>query len=51
MAFTPDSKTAYVVDDYCDLAPGAVTPIATATNKAGPSVTVGVYPRAMAITP
>jgi YVTN family beta-propeller protein len=39
--------TAYVVNDGS----GTVTPIATATDTAGPPITVGTFPRAIAITP
>ncbi len=41
--------TAYVVSGS-GLGPGAVTPIRTATNTAGPPITVGTGPDAIAIT-
>ena len=44
---TPDGKTAYVAN----AGSGTVTPIATATGTAGPPITVGSYPGAIAITP
>ena len=47
IAITPDGKTAYVANDGS----GTVTPIATATNTAGPPITVGSDPYAIAITP
>ncbi len=56
LAITPDGKTVYVananygclVDPNCS---GTVTPIDTATNTAGTPITVGTYPRVIAITP
>jgi DNA-binding beta-propeller fold protein YncE len=45
---TPDGKTAYVVVWG---EPGAVVPIATATNTAGPPIQVGDRPYAIAILP
>ena len=40
IAITPDGKTAYVANTGS----GTVTPIATATNTAGPPITVGSEP-------
>ena len=47
IAITPDGKTAYVANDGSD----TVTPINTATNTAGPLITTGTFPWAIAITP
>ena len=41
--------TAYVVSGRTGV-PGMVTPIRTATNTAGPPITVGIAPNAIAIT-
>jgi len=41
--------TAYVVSGGNGV-PGGVTPIRTATNTAGPPITVGIGPSAIAIT-
>ena len=41
--------TAYVVSGRIGV-PGLVTPIRTATNTAGPPITVGIAPNAIAIT-
>ena len=43
----PDGKTAYVANNGA----GTVTPIRTATNTPGPPITVGRFPRVIAITP
>ena len=47
IAITPNGNTAYVVNRGSD----TVTPIQTATNKAGKAITVGKNPGAIAITP
>jgi hyaluronoglucosaminidase len=44
---TPDSKTVYAASPTSN----KVTPISTATNRAGKPITVGMEPYAMAITP
>lgn len=44
---TPDSKTVYAASP----AASTVTPISTATNRAGKSITVGRFPYYLAITP
>jgi hyaluronoglucosaminidase len=46
-ATRPGTATAYVVN----AGSGTVTPIATATNRAGPAIKVGDNPHAIAITP
>ncbi len=46
IVFTPAGKTAYVVGP-----PDVVTPINTATNKAGRPIKVGRGPDCLAITP
>jgi len=43
----PRPVTAYVTNEFSD----SVTPIRTATNTAGTSITVGSFPAAIAITP
>ncbi|HEX3961950.1 MAG TPA: hypothetical protein VHZ03_35865 [Trebonia sp.] len=45
IAITPNGATAYVLNS------DSVTPISTRTNKAGPPITVGYDPKAIAITP
>jgi YVTN family beta-propeller protein len=45
--FDPDGATAYVTS----FGNNTVTPISTATNKAGAVITVGQGPNAIAITP
>ncbi len=47
IAITPDGKTAYVANSGSD----TVTPISTATNKAGKAITIGKDPAYIAITP
>ncbi len=47
IVFTPDSRTAYVVNQGS----GTVTPINMATNKAGKPIKVGFGPLSLAITP
>ena len=44
---SPGTGTAYVANTLS----GMVTPIATATNTAGPPIPVGLYPGPIAITP
>jgi YVTN family beta-propeller protein len=44
---TPDSKTVYAANATTN----SVTPISTATNRAGKSIKVGMEPYSMAITP
>jgi DNA-binding beta-propeller fold protein YncE len=52
IAFTPDSKKAYVTNDGIGERLGnTVTPISTATGKAGKPIKVGQFPEAIAITP
>jgi len=60
ITITPDGRTAYVISEpegnegggpACTGPPGAVTPIATATNTAGKPVKVGCIPVAAAVTP
>lgn len=60
ITITPDGRTAYVISEpegnegggpVCTGPPGAVTPIATATNTAGKPVKVGCIPLAAAVTP
>ena len=46
MAITPNGKTAYAASSA-----DTVTPIRTASNKAGKAIKVGKYPAAIAITP
>ena len=46
-ATRPGTATAYVVN----AGSGTVTPISTATNKAGPAIRTGKIPFAIAITP
>ena len=48
IAFTPDGKTAYVVNETTV---GAVTPISVATGKAGLPIRVGAWPDGIAISP
>jgi YVTN family beta-propeller protein len=48
IAVTPDGKTAYVVIVGH---PGAVVPIATATNTPGPPIEIGNHPDGIVITP
>jgi YVTN family beta-propeller protein len=47
IAITPDGRTAYVASFNS----GTVTPISTATNKAGHAIRTGKTPVAIAITP
>ena len=47
LAITPNGRTLYVVNGDA----GTVTPVSTATNKAGRSVKVGLEPVAVAIVP
>jgi hyaluronoglucosaminidase len=47
IAIAPDGKTAYVANWDA----GTMTPISTATNKAGPAIRTGKTPVAIAITP
>jgi YVTN family beta-propeller protein len=47
IAITPDGKTAYVTNNDSE----TVTPIATATNTAGPPIAAGHEPYDIAITP
>ena len=47
IAITPNGKTAYVAN----LNSGTVTPILTATGKAGNAITVGYSPDYITITP
>lgn len=56
IAFTPDSKTAYLVDapfpgSSAPYIPGYVIPITIATNTPGPSIPVGHDSGAIVITP
>jgi YVTN family beta-propeller protein len=54
LAITPDGTTVYVADDVLTvrgLQPGVVFPVSTATNTAGPAITVGLDPAIVAITP
>lgn len=44
---TPDSRTVYAASPTSN----TVTPISTATNRAGKPITVGMFPYTMAITP
>jgi YVTN family beta-propeller protein len=46
IAITPDGRTVYVADSGS----GTVTPISTATNKAGPAIRTGKTLFAIAIT-
>ncbi len=46
IAFTPDGRTAYVVDHF-----GFVTPVDTATNTLGTPIALGTHPSAIAIAP
>jgi YVTN family beta-propeller protein len=47
MAITPNGRALYVTNGGA----GTVTPISTATNKAGRAIRVGISPVAIAITP
>lgn len=49
MAFTPDSKTLYVLSSTNKQA--LLTPIRTGTGKVGRSITLSAFPDAMAMTP
>ena len=49
MAFTPDSKTLYVLSSTSKQA--LLTPIRTATGKVGRSITLSAFPDAVAMTP
>jgi DNA-binding beta-propeller fold protein YncE len=60
ITITPDGRTAYVLSEpagnegggpTCTGPPGAVTPIATATNTPGKPTEVGCIPLASAVTP
>jgi|HubBroStandDraft_1064217.scaffolds.fasta_scaffold14647_3 DNA-binding beta-propeller fold protein YncE len=48
IAFTPDGKTAYVIDRTV---PYGLTPVTTATGKAGPRIAVGDDPQNLVISP
>jgi DNA-binding beta-propeller fold protein YncE len=48
IAFTPDGKTAYVIDRTV---PYGLTPITTATGKAGPQIAVGTDPQNLVVSP
>ena len=51
IAITPNGATAYVADTGAPNPGDTVTPIHTATNKAGPAIKVGKSPAAIVITP
>jgi YVTN family beta-propeller protein len=51
MAITPDGRTVYVASIVSFSGRGSVTPITTATNKAGKPITVGAGPSAVLVTP
>jgi hyaluronoglucosaminidase len=50
IAITPDGKTVYVTN-FNEGSGGTVTPISTATGKAGRPIKVGPGPSAIAIAP
>jgi len=47
MVITPDGRTLYVLN----YGPGTVTPVQTATNRAGQPIRIGRWPDSIVITP